>query len=220
MNTFVVDRESITIPEWVSDHESFRLWARSEDFPERGRICFLRGEKWVDMSKEQLFTHNQVKNEIAFVLTGLAKRCGGTYFPDGVLLSHAAAELSSQPDGIFVSEVCLDSGRVSLIEGEEAGFVELAGTPDMVLEVVSTSSVKKDKITLLELYWDAGISEYWIVDVREDRCEFDILRRGAKGYQAVRKTGGWLKSTVFDGAFRLSRTADKRGNPVFTLATR
>lgn len=36
----------------------------SGEFPETGRICFLDGEVWVDMSMEQLYTHNQVKGYV------------------------------------------------------------------------------------------------------------------------------------------------------------
>jgi len=61
--TLVVERDSVTIPAWVDDLDSFRRWARSDEFPESGRICFLNGEVWVDMSKEQAFWHNQVKSE-------------------------------------------------------------------------------------------------------------------------------------------------------------
>src|SRR3954466_2069496 len=103
MNTFVVDDVSVTIPPEVVDLPSFRRWARTEGFPERGRVCFFQGQVWVDMSREQIFTHNQVKNEVAYELTGLAKRTKlGRYFPDGVLLTNPGADLSCQPDGVFV----------------------------------------------------------------------------------------------------------------------
>ena len=57
------------------------------------------------------------------------------------------------------------TGRVKLIEGKEDGYVELEGSPDMVLEVVSDSSVEKDNDVLMDLYWKAGIREYWVLDV-------------------------------------------------------
>lgn len=76
---------------------------------------------------------------------------------------------------------------------------------------------KKDKVILPPLYWQAGIVEYWLIDVRDQRMDFDIFRRGPKNDVAVRKTGGWLKSSVFDVSFRLERKTDKRGNPVFSL---
>ena len=90
----------------------------------------------------------------------------------------------------------------------------------MVLEIVSAGSVEKDKETLLDLYWRAGIPEYWVVDARADRLEFDIFRHRAGGYVATRKQGGWLKSGVFGRSFRLSRLLDDMGNPDYSLSVR
>src|SRR5262249_36027312 len=152
------------------------------EFPETGRICYLDGEVWVDMSKEQFFSHNQVKSEYNIVLGTLVKNERlGRYIPDGMLLSNVEANLTAQPDGAFVSRASWETGRVRLIEGVREGYVELEGTPDMVLEVVSASSVVKDTVTLRALYWRAGIREYWLVDTRGDQLKFDILRWGVKG---------------------------------------
>src|SRR5437773_10254697 len=104
MHTIVVDTQVVHIPDWVEDLSSFRRWSLWDEFPEEGRICYLNGEVWVDMSKEQIFTHNQVKNEYSFVLTGLVKKArSGFFFPDGVRLVNIAADVSAQPDGLFVT---------------------------------------------------------------------------------------------------------------------
>ena len=220
-NTFVVDSQRIEIPKWIGNLESFRHWARSDEFPETGRICYLNDELWVDMSKEQVFSHNQVKAEIGSVLFMFAKAARlGRYFPDGVLISNERANLSSQPDGTFASYESLSKERLILVPGVVEGFVELEGTPDMVLEIVSASSVEKDTETLRTLYWKAGIREYWLVDARGDKLTFDILRHAAKGYIATPKTSGWTKSAVFGKSFRLRRTKDEQGNPELTLETK
>jgi Uma2 family endonuclease len=209
------------VPGWVQDLASFRQWAHSPESPERGNISYLKDEVWVDMSKEQLFSHNQVKGEISSVLAVLVKKNRlGLFFPDGVLLSDAASDFATGPDAIFVSKESLRADRVTLIEGVEGGYVELQGVPDMVLEVVSPSSVQKDTEILSEVYWELGVDEYWLVDARGERLEFDILRRAAKGYAAVRKSGGWLKSTVFGSSFRLTRKINEMGHPEFTLTVR
>src|SRR5581483_3290306 len=72
MSVIVVDTVSVHIPSGIDSLESFRHWAHSAAFPETGRIGYVKGEVWVDMSKEQ-FSHNQVKGEIAAVLTALVK---------------------------------------------------------------------------------------------------------------------------------------------------
>ncbi len=221
MNTIVLENTVVRIPAWVGDLESFRNWARSDEFPETGRICYVNGEVWVDMSQEQFFTHNQVKNEFNVVLGSLVKSNRlGRYVPDGMLVTNVDADLSSQPDGAFVSNESLRTSRVQLVEGLQDGYVELEGSPDMVLEVLSNSSVEKDTEVLPESYWRAGIREYWLVDARGEQLRFDILRHAAKGYVATRKQSGWLKSNVFNESFRLTRQADALGHPEYTLALR
>lgn len=222
MSTIVLDELVVEIPAEVEGNlKTFRRWARSGDFPETGRICFLDGTVWVDMSKEQFFSHNQVKNEFNVVLGGLVKDLGlGRYVPDGMLLSNEEANLSAQPDGAFIARATLQAGKVRLVEGAQEGVVELDGAPDMVLEVVSPSSVEKDTVTLWELYWKAGIAEYWLVDARADRTEFDILRHGPRGFAPVRKKAGWLHSAVFARFFRLSSRKDSLGHPEYQLKAR
>jgi len=106
------------------------------------------------------------------------------------------------------------------VPGKEEGFVELAGSADMVLEVVSTASVQKDTQWLRQYYWEAGIAEYWLVDVRRGAIQFTILRHTPRGYVAVRKQGGWVPSNVFGKAFRLTQQTGPDGHPEYTLAVR
>lgn len=218
----VVIGESIIIPAEVVDLDSFCRWAISDQYPERGLFSFLHGTIWVDLSPENLYRHNQVKGEISVVLGRLIHEASnGRFLLAGMLLRNSAADLSTEPDGMFVSYDSLRSGRVQRIEGENASCLQLDGSPEMVLEVVSDSSVRKDTVDLRELYWRAGIAEYWLVDARAATPRFDILRHGAKGYTATRKqAGGWVKSTVFARSFQLTRTADPLGDPLYVLNVR
>jgi len=217
----VVLMDKVRIPGWVVDLESFRRWARSDSCPERGWFSYLAGELWVDLGMEQLFSHNAVKTEYTIVLGGLVRSEGqGYFFSDRVLLTNPEAELSTEPDGSFVSYEALRTEQVRLIEGAAEGYVEVEGTPDMVLEIISGSSVHKDTKLLRELYWRAGIAEYWLVDARGPEPRFVIFRHGAKGYVAVRRQAGWLMSVVFGRAFQLTQHSDLLGNPRFTLSVR
>jgi Uma2 family endonuclease len=172
------------------------------------------------MSPEELIRHNQLKGEFSYAITGLLKSQRlGKFFHDRTLLSHARAELSTEPDGVFVSWDSFNKKRVRLVKGTE-GYVELVGTPDMVLEVVSRTSVRKDSIVLRHRYWLARVPEYWLVDPRGDTPRFEILRRRSSGYAGIPKRAGWQASAVFGKSFKLTQSKDKLGFPEYTLAVR
>jgi hypothetical protein len=219
--TFIADGAQLRVPATVVDIESFRRWAEGEEFPERGNIWWLCGEVWADMSKEQIFTHLFVKQEFFRALGNLAKtECPGDLIPDGLLLSNMTADISGNPDATYITSATLHSDRVHLVQGSNGGFVEIEGTPDMVLEVVSDSSEGKDTEVLLDAYWQAGVPEYWLVDARGDDLRFDVFRRGPKGYKRSPKKHGWVASRVFGKSFRLSVKTDKAGRPDYTLDVR
>ena len=106
-----------------------------------------------------------------------------------------------------------------LPDANGVGVVELEGTPDMVLEVVSDSSEERDTVTLPHVYHLAGIPEFWRVDARAELC-FEILRREASGYVPTRQPDGWWRSEVFGRDFLLTAGVDPIGEPRFTLQHR
>jgi len=217
----IVIEDRCRIPEWVVDQESFRRWARSGEMPEHGWFSYLDGEIWVDLSKEQAFSHNLPKTKYTMVLGQLIEDDQSGYlFSDRMLLSHVPAQLSTEPDALFASYETMRTGRLALVVGAEEGYVELEGTPDMVLEIVSPSSVRKDLQVLRDLYARAGVAEYWLVDVRGASTRFEILRLTPAGYVSTTDADGWQVSTVFAGQFQLTRQTDPLGHPAFTLAVR
>jgi Uma2 family endonuclease len=145
----------------------------------------------------------------------------GRFYADGLFLRNDAADVAGKPDATFASNVALRAKRVRPTKGKKGGIVGLEGSPDIVLEVVSPSSVRKDTVVMKQAYWEAGVREYWLVDARREPLTFDIFRRAAKGYTAARKQDGWLKSAVFGKSFRLTQQADPAlGDAVFTLEVR
>ena len=217
MKTIVIS-EQATIPVWVHDLASFRRWAHSEDFPEQGRFAYLDGDLWVDITMERA-AHNLCKNAMTVVLTSLiAAEDRGIQFADGMLLSNPEVGLSAEPEFMFIASETLDAGRVTIVGGDDA--LEVIGSPDMTLEVISPTSVAKDTVQLRRLYWEAGVKEYWLVDSREKSFSFDILRRGPSKFLATRKNQGWLMSQVFGHEFKLTRATTKHGVSKFTLEVR
>jgi len=218
----IIAEAGITVPGTVVDLESFSEWVDSPEFPERGRISYIHGNVVVDTSMEQPYTHSVVKLWIAMALATIARDENlGTVFADRMRLRNDEADVSNEPDAMFVSFASSQSGRVRLVEGTVSQFREFEGSPEMVLEVISDSSEEKDCVDLKESYYRAGIDEYWLVDAREEQPVLNILRQGPRGYVNTRHlAGGWVRSQVFDRAFRLVRKLGPDGNPQFTLESR
>jgi Uma2 family endonuclease len=217
----IQEAKDLTVPDWVTDRNSFLRWTADESFPPHGRVDYLGGEIWIDMSEEQLFTHNQVKLAFYLTLGRLAEEAeSGRLFPDGARVVHPEADLSSVPDAVFVSDSRIEQMRVRLAAGADRGHVRIEGGPDMVLEVVSDSSVHKDTVKLRKLYQAAGVLEYWLADARQEPLTFEILRRTARGFVSTRKQDGWARSTVFGKAFRLTQSTDRYDRPRYRLEVR
>jgi hypothetical protein len=219
--TIVDETTQVNVPSWVVDLDSFSRWVESDHVPEKLQVWYLKGEVWIDMGRQQLFSHLSLKNAFNMVLGSLVQAGGmGLYMPDGMFLANVAADIGGNPDATFISYAALDAKRARLVEGKKGGYVEVEGSPDMVLEVVSTSSVRKDTVVLRQAYWEAGAREYWLADARREPLTFDILRHTAQGYKQARKQDGWIKSAVFGKSFRLMHRLDKRGLPEFALESR
>jgi len=187
--TLIIQDPSMTIPADVFGLEGFLRWIHSGEFPTERRASFLAGEVSIEMSAEEIVTHNLLKSAAnRDVGMWVLRHDLGHVFADRALLVNDAAGLSTEPDLMFCSWESLRSCRVQFAEVIEGSgrFVEVRGSPDLVLEIVSDSSVRKDTILLPELYYAAGVEEYWLIDARGARIEFRLLARGRKQFTPVK----------------------------------
>jgi Uma2 family endonuclease len=80
---------------------------------------------------------------------------------DVALFDHSVV----QPDVVYVSQ-----------ERLTIAARRFEGTPDLVVEVVSPGSARRDRLWKLKLYAEASVREYWIVDPGARAFEFLVLR--------------------------------------------
>ena len=106
--------KSAQMPEWVIDLQSFRRWATSDDYPTSGWYAHLAGNLWVDTTMERP-SHNDLKMKIGARLIAIVEgRRSGRFFGDRMLLTHLGAELSTEPDGAYVSYESIRKGTAIL----------------------------------------------------------------------------------------------------------
>lgn len=78
-----------------------------------------------------------------------------------------------EPDVVFVS-----NERKAILAGKE-----IAGAPDLVIEVFSPSTGVRDRTVKRRLYEAFGVIEYWLAD--GDARTVEVLRNGPDGFQVA-----------------------------------
>lgn len=187
---------------------AFRLWARSPEFPARGRIDYLAGTVDVDLSAEELQSHGALKVKLVARISQIIEEDDrGQVFTDRTRLSSQDASLSCEPDILFVSFESLQSGRCRYLAGSKSDrLVEVEGSVDLVVEIVSDSSAGKDTRRLPPLYARAGVQELWLVDARGAEVDFRIFELEEGGYGPVAPDEhGFLHSRALDRRFKIER---------------
>ena len=225
MASSVIFENQIAIPLDVGSLARFRRWAASAAFPERGRIDFIEGDIEVELMVEDILCHGSPKIEVIRVLSQLVKESAdGVLFSDRARVSCPAADLSVEPDVVFVSDESLDAGRVRMVAketGEPRRYVELEGAADLIVEIVSDSSEAKDTVRLPAAYWRAGVPEFSLIDSRGETLLFRVHHAGLESHEpAAPDADGFQRSSVFGDAFQLLRNVDRRGRWTFDLLVR
>lgn len=217
----VIFDERVEVPAGLAGLADFRHWSASPGFPVTGRIDFLSGTIEVDMSPEDIFCHGVLKAELAAVLQRRIKMHSlGLLLIDSTRVVCPEADLSVEPDIVFVSHASIRDGRVRLVPkatGEPGRFVEIEGPPDIVVEIVSDTSVEKDTVRLPQAYHAAGIREYWLLDARVRPATFVIQRQTATGFVPVGVQSGMQSSAALGCEYRLDSRANALGGLDFDL---
>ena len=104
--------------------------------------------------------------------------------PTAVVLSQISAP---QPDLIFLSK-----DKMNLFDPEWG----IKGAPDLVVEIISPSSYKRDHFDKKNLYAQHGIKEYWIVDPNYQSVEIYILKKKEYKLHAIGVEDETISSNV------------------------
>ncbi|GJM45340.1 MAG: hypothetical protein DHS20C21_21820 [Gemmatimonadota bacterium] len=93
---------------------------------------------------------------------------------DAARLTGAMAVES--PIDVLLSDHTVVQPDVVYIAREQLGIVtreRIEGSPDLIVEVLSPRTSRRDRIEKMELYRKAGVPEYWLIDPAA--CTFEFL---------------------------------------------
>lgn len=74
----------------------------------------------------------------------------------------------------------------------------VTGAPDLIVEVLSPSTQRHDRLTKFNLYWSAGVREYWIVSLAEKSVQVFLLKDGEYRQADVGFEGDRLKVNILE----------------------
>jgi Uma2 family endonuclease len=138
-------------------------------FPDDGkRHEIIDGDHYVTPAPKT--KHQRISANLTVALVSFVKRRRmGLVLaaPSDVVLSD---ENVVQPDLLFVS-----AARASIVTEDN-----IHGAPDLVVEIISETTRKKDEVTKRKLYERFGVQEYWVVDPELETVK--IFRRAQQGY--------------------------------------
>ncbi len=178
---------------------------------EKERYTFADALAWDDGERAELIDgeiylmapapsrpHQKVSGEIFRQLANYleGKKCEAYSAPFDVRLFEQDGDAPEDVDTVVepdITVVC-DPSRL-----DDRGC---KGAPDMVVEILSPSTRRHDRLVKLNLYQRAGVREYWIVSPEEQAVEVFLLSGdGLLLPHEVYSRDGIAKVNVLDGCF-------------------
>jgi Uma2 family endonuclease len=135
-----------------------------EALPDEPRCELIRGRFYLSPAPSLL--HQIIVLLLGRHFVDIAEAAGGlaAVAPlDVPLASHSIV----QPDLVYVT-----AARRQIVGHR------LEGVPDLLIEILSPSTTRRDRGEKLALYAESGVPEYWIVDPEARQIEFLVNERG------------------------------------------
>ena len=135
----------------------------------------------------------EMTRQLANYLEG--KKCEVYPAPFAVRLFEKASDRPDQVDTMVEPDISVICDRDKL---DDHGC---KGAPDMVIEVLSPSNHRYDRLVKYNLYQRAGVRECWIVDPVTKTVQVSLLKNGVYQIHEVYTAQDIAKVNVLDGCF-------------------
>ena len=188
------------------DHYTFAdclTWGESE------RIEIINGEAVMMAPPTRI--HQEILMELSRQLANFleGKKCKVYPAPFAVRLFEKDGDTPEDVDTMVEPDISV------VCDHDKLDKHGCKGAPDLVVEVLSPSTQRHDRLVKLDLYQRAGVREYWIVDPDSSTVQVFMLKNGYLHPYEVYSEKDIAKVNVLDGCFiELSKVfpSDKAGD--------
>ena len=152
--------------------------------PDDGRLYeLIDGELLV--SPPPSVQHQRVSRELEFLILEYLRR-------------SKRGEVFDAPIGVRLGDDVLEPDLVIVLNehAERIGTQVIDGAPDIVVEILSPGTAKRDLGTKRQAYEAAAVPEYWIVDIESGAVEVLSLERGSYARAGLYRRDDTLRSRV------------------------
>lgn len=119
------------------------------------------------------------------------KQCRVFVSPIDVCLSEEIKDLKKVKEWV-------SPDLVVVCDPKKIGDKRIIGSPDLVVEVLSPSTAKKDRLVKFNRYQKAGIQEYWIVDPVNEFIDVYLLNDNTFNQIGSFFKGDILQVSIFE----------------------
>ena len=133
----------------------------------------------------------EIFRQVANFLVG--KKCQAFPAPFGVRLFSRKEDTPDDEGTVLEPDITVVCDRDKL---DEHGC---KGAPDFIVEILSPSTQRRDRLVKLNLYRDAGVREYWIVDPDRKMVHTMVLDEGSYPVAQTFIAGDKVPVSVLEG---------------------
>lgn len=159
------------------------------------RLELIRG-KVFKMSPAPNLLHQSVSIKLSSCIYNFlkGKKCKVFTAPFDVRLPVKHKKRNDEITTVVQPDICVVCDKLKL---DDKGC---CGAPDLIIEILSPGNSKKEVKIKFDLYEEAGVKEYWIINpVEENLLVYTLQPDGKYMADKLRAAGEYVKSSVVEG---------------------
>ena len=113
--------------------------------------------------------HQRISRELEFILISYFRQVD----PQG--------EIFDAPLDVTFQDITVVQPDILYVTGNQLEIMKtnrIDGAPTLIVEIISDSSWRKDRVQKLQIYQKAGVQHYWLVNPQDKTFECFVLKDG------------------------------------------